>query len=330
MRLGQTTTSSEGEDVMRISLMVEGQNGLTWERWSHILALAERLGMSGVYRSDHYFIGQQQDSLEAYLSFVMAASETSTIRFGALVSPVTFRRPVDVGRMVAQLDALSDGRFICGFGAGWNEPEHVAYGIDFPSTKERFDRMDDAIRLMKALWSGGPVSYDGEFYSLKDADCLPRPPSGRPYFLIGGSGEKRTLRSVAEFADEWNFTPLPFDEIPHKIDVLAKHCETFDRDPASIRRSQMTFGLIGPDDLLQPTVRALKAARGAAEMSDADFLQASRDRGSIVGGTDEVVDQIGRLAELGVEEMMFQHFLFDDDSVPEYLATEIAPQVADL
>ena len=118
MRLGQTTTSSEGEDVMRISLMVEGQNGLTWERWSHILALAERLGMSGVYRSDHYFIGQQQDSLEAYLSFVMAASETSTIRFGALVSPVTFRRPVDVGRMVAQLDALSDGRFICGFGAG--------------------------------------------------------------------------------------------------------------------------------------------------------------------------------------------------------------------
>ena len=84
---------------MQISLMIEGQNGLTWQRWSHILALAERLGIPGVYRSDHYFIGQQQDSLEAYLSFVVAASETTTIRFGALVSPVTFRRPADVGRI---------------------------------------------------------------------------------------------------------------------------------------------------------------------------------------------------------------------------------------
>ena len=310
--------------------MVEGQNGLTWERWSHILALAERLGMPGVYRSDHYFIGQQQDSLEAYLSFVMAASETQRIRFGPLVSPVTFRRPVDVARMVAQLDTLSDGRFTCGVGAGWNEPEHVAYGVDFPAIKERFDRMDDAIRLMKTLWSGGPVSYEGEFYSLKEADCLPRPPSGRPYFLIGGAGEKRTLRSVAEFADEWNFTPLPFDQIAHKNEVLAKHCETLDRDPASIRHSQMTFGLIGPDDLLKPIVQHLKTARGAGDMSDEAFLQASRDRGSIVGGSEEVVDQLGRLAELGVEEMMFQHFLFDDDSVPEYLATEIAPRVADL
>ncbi len=92
---------------MQISLMVEGQNGLTWERWSHILALAERLGFPGLYRSDHYFVGQQQDSLETYLSFVMAASETSNIRFGPLVTPITFRAPVNVGRMGAQID---DGR----------------------------------------------------------------------------------------------------------------------------------------------------------------------------------------------------------------------------
>ena len=101
---------------MRIGLMVEGQNGLTWERWIHILKLAERLGFPTVMRSDHYFIGPQQDTLEAYLSFAVAARETSRIRFGPLVSPVTFRSPVDVGRMAAQLDHLSGGRFVMGLG----------------------------------------------------------------------------------------------------------------------------------------------------------------------------------------------------------------------
>src|SRR5688572_29311718 len=134
---------------MQIGLMVEGQNALTWERWIHILHAAERLGFPTVMRSDHYFIGQQQDSLEAYLSFAVAARETSKIRFGPLVSPVTFRSPVDVGRMAAQLDQLSGGRFVMGVGAGWNEAEHKAYGINFPPVKERFDRLDEAIQVMK-------------------------------------------------------------------------------------------------------------------------------------------------------------------------------------
>lgn len=144
---------------MDIGLMVEGQNGLTWERWIHILRLAERLRFPTVFRSDHYFIGPQQDSLEAYLSFAVAARETSSIRFGPLVSPVTFRSPVDVGRMAAQLDQLSAGRFVMGMGAGWNEAEHRAYGIPFPAVKERFDRLDEAIQVVKALWAPGPASF---------------------------------------------------------------------------------------------------------------------------------------------------------------------------
>ena len=145
---------------MDIGLMVEGQNGLTWDRWLHILKLAERLEFPTVFRSDHYFISQQnqQDSLEAYLSFVMAARETERIRFGPLVSPVTFRSPVDVGRMAAQLDALSGGRFVMGMGAGWNEGEHRAYGIPFPPIKERMDRLEEAIQLVRALWAEGRPS----------------------------------------------------------------------------------------------------------------------------------------------------------------------------
>ncbi|MCA9821156.1 MAG: LLM class flavin-dependent oxidoreductase, partial [Dehalococcoidia bacterium] len=180
---------------MDIGLMVEGQNGLTWERWRHILALAERLNFPSVFRSDHYFIGTQQDSLEAYLSFVMAATETTSIRFGPLVSPVTFRSPADVARMAAQVDILSGGRFVMGLGAGWNESEHRAYGIPFPPVKERFDRLTEAIEVIKALWEG-PATYPGHFYQVQDAHCLPAPSRGGPPILIGGGGERRPLNIV--------------------------------------------------------------------------------------------------------------------------------------
>ncbi|MBK9545682.1 MAG: TIGR03560 family F420-dependent LLM class oxidoreductase [Dehalococcoidia bacterium] len=205
---------------MRIGLMVEGQNGLTWERWIHILKLAERLGFPTVMRSDHYFIGPQQDSLEAYLSFAVAARETSRIRFGPLVSPVTFRSPVDVGRMAAQLDVLSGGRFVMGLGAGWNEAEHLAYGIPFPAVRERFDRLDEAIQVIKALWAPGPATFSGKHYQLNGADCIPKPTSGRPPILIGGSGEKRTLRLVAKYADEWNAVNVPPEAYGAKVKVL--------------------------------------------------------------------------------------------------------------
>ncbi len=316
---------------MDISLMVEGQNGLTWDRWRHILALAERLGFPSVFRSDHYFIGEQEDSLEAYLSFVMAASETSTIRFGPLVTPVTFRRPVDIGRMVAQLDDLSGGRFVCGLGAGWNEDEHVAYGLPFPGVKERFDRLENAIQLMQALWTQSPATYDGEFYSLKEADCLPRPASGRPPILIGGGGEKRTLKLVAQYADEWNSVMITAEELAHKNEVLEQHCQDVGRDPATIRRSMMTFGLIGSDSLVdQGTARLMSMFAPGQDLPAEQFRAGLAARGAIVGGTDQIVDTLGKLAELGIQEIQFQHFFFDNDEIPEYLAADIAPQVAAL
>ncbi len=316
---------------MQISLMVEGQNGLTWERWSHILALAERLGFPGLYRSDHYFVGQQQDSLETYLSFVMAASETSNIRFGPLVTPITFRAPVNVGRMVAQIDDLSGGRFVCGLGAGWNDTEHTTYGIPFPAVKERFDRLEEAIALIKALWTQSPATYDGRFYQLAGADCLPRPPAGRPPLLIGGSGEKRTLRITAQHADEWNSTMLTPTELAHKNDVLARHCEDFDRDPASIRKSMMIFGMIGPESLRTAAAERLRGMFAPGQDIPVDEFSAGlKARGAIAGGTDEIIDSLGALAEQGIEEVQFQHFFFDSDEIPEYLAAEIAPKAAAL
>lgn len=309
--------------------MVEGQNGLTWERWIHIVRMAERLGFPSLFRSDHYFIRTQQDSLEAYLSFVIAARESSRIRFGPLVTPVTFRAPVDVARMAAQVDVLSGGRFVMGLGAGWNEEEHRAYGIPFPPLKERFDRLEEAIGVMRALWTAERAEVAGRYYRLDGANLLPKPAAGRPPLLIGGGGEKRTLRLVARYADEWNSVNVPVEMYGHKAEVLAQHCERLGRDPKSIKRSMMAFALVAPDEArLDAATRRLMGTFGApANMSPADFRAGAKARGQIVGSTDEVVQTLGQYAERGLQELQFQHFNFDDDGVPEYLAAEIAPRV---
>ena len=315
---------------MRIGLMVEGQNGLTWERWLHILQLAERLRFPTVMRSDHYFIGRQQDSLEAYLSFAVAARETSSIRFGPLVSPVTFRSPVDVARMAAQIDQLSGGRFVMGLGAGWNEAEHRAYGIPFPPIRERFDRLEEALQLAKALWAPGPAHYEGRYYRLEGADCQPKPPAGKPPILIGGSGERRTLKLVARYANEWNAVNLSPDQYAAKVRVLEAHCEAEGRDPATIARSMMTFAVIGPDaqSLDRATERMMAMWGAPAGTSPEQYRQTLRQRGMIVGGKDEVLEACARYGALGMQEIQFQHFNFDDDTVPEFLAAEVAPAAA--
>lgn len=314
---------------MDIGLMVEGQDGLTWERWRHILALAERLRFPTVFRSDHYFIGRHRDSLEAYLSFVLAATETTTVRFGPLVSPVTFRSPVDVGRMAAQLDLLSGGRFVMGLGAGWNEAEHRAYGIPFPPVKERMDRLSEALHVVKALWRDSPATYTGRYYRLEDADCLPKPFAGRPPILVGGSGEQRTLRLAAEHADEWNGVNISLDAYAHKRDVLAAHCDAVGRDPRTIRRSMMVFGIVGPDErALDGLTEQVMSRFGAPSGTTLpQYREMCKARGMIVGQTNEVIDLLGKYAELGLQEVEFQHLDFASDDVPEYLATEIAPRV---
>jgi F420-dependent oxidoreductase-like protein len=317
---------------MDIGLMVEGQNGLTWERWLHILKMAERLGFPTVFRSDHYFIaqGNQQESLEAYLSFAMAARETERIRFGPLVSPVTFRSPVDVGRMAAQVDALSGGRFVMGLGAGWNEAEHRAYGIPFPPIGERMDRLEEAIQLVRALWGEGRTSFAGRHYQIEDVDCRPKPArAGGPPLLIGGAGEQRTLKLVAKYADEWNCVGLGPEAYAGKVAALERHCEGEGRDPATIRRSMMMFAILGRtesdlDTVARRMMRVLGAPAGATAK---EYREGAKARGMLVGGVAEIADRLGKLGDLGLQEVELQHFDFDSDDVPEFLAADVAPKL---
>lgn len=312
---------------MRIGLMVEGQAGLTWERWSHILKTAEALGIPTVFRSDHYHTGRQMDSLDAYLSFVIAAKETRSIRFGSLVTPMTFRSPVDVGRMAAQISQLSRGRFLLGLGAGWFQPEHITYGINFPAMKERMDRFEEGIDVIKTLWGRGPASYEGKYYQLSEVDCLPKPTDGADTpILIGGTGEKRTLPLAVKHAVEWNSTPMPIGAYAKKAEVVNQLCEEAGRDPKSLQRSMMSFGLIGRDQKMLDRITTFHMGRATG--SPAAYREKVASSGAFICGlTNEVVDILGAYSEAGLDEIEFEQFNFDSDEVPTYLAEELAPLV---
>ena len=198
---------------------------------------------------------------------------------------MTFRHPSMLARMAAQIDVLSGGRFILGMGAGWNVPEHEAFSIRFPPVRERMDRLDESIRVVKALWGDGPATFDGDYYQLKEAICYPKPAQRPLPVLVGGGGEKRTLRIVAEHADEWNATGVDVEGYKHKRAVLERHCADVGREPAEIRHSQMTSFVIGRDEAAVKThlARIIEVMPASGRGEPDQILEAMRARGGLAG-----------------------------------------------
>ncbi len=182
------------------------------------------------------------------------------------------------------------------------------------------------------MWGPGPANFDGQYYQLVEAEALPKPNAGRPPIMIGGGGEKRTLRLVAQYADEWNSSGLEPDAFRHKLSVLEQHCEVVGRDPATIRRSMLAIALIGPTDAdIDEAARWLKEALAPdLDVSIAAYREQLKSEGTIVGGADEVVQALGGLAEAGLEEVIFTYAEPGSDTLPAFIASEIAPKVADL
>ena len=316
---------------MDVALVI-GPWDLTFEEATASMRTTEERGFASWYLGDHFFSVNQIVSLEPYILFALAARETERVRIGPLVTPVMFRPPSNVGRLAAQLDLLSGGRFVMGLGVGWHEGEHRTYGVDYPSIRERSERLDEYIQVMQAMWGKGPASFDGRYYQLREADMRPKPAPGRPTVLIAGGGERRTLPLVAKHAHEWNSVDLSPEVYQRKCELLAGYCDEIGRDPGEIRHTMMTMGLVAATDAELEAEAALQMLRRAPPqpMSPPDYIASLHQRGAIMGSPDQMVDRIGQLAESGVDEVVFIWFNLSSNAVPDWLASNVLPQVAKL
>ena len=215
-----------------------------FDRIIEIAQAAEGSGFDSFWVMDHYhqigYIGPPSDPmLEAYTLLSAVAARTSRVMLGAMVTGVTYRNPAFLAKVVTTLDVVSSGRAILGIGAAWNEEESRAYGYDWPSTAERFERLEDALQICRAMFTQPRSTFHGKRHHIDDAYNIPQPVQpGGPKILIGGGGEKKTLRLVAQYADMWNAFGDP-DAIRHKVEVLAGHCRDIGRDPAEIVKTRL-------------------------------------------------------------------------------------------
>ena len=277
-----------------------GGAAATADTLREIAAAAERAGFDAIYVMDHFRqipqVGRAwQDMLDSYTTLAFLAAATERVRLGALVTGVTYRNVAHLGKIVATLDVLSGGRAVCGLGLAWFKAEHVAYGWDFPPVPDRYDLLEDALQLLPLLWGKGNPSFQGKVLSVPEAMCYPRPLQDRVPILLGGSGERRTLRLAAQYADASNVFGNPAT-VRHKAQVLRAHCADVGRDPAEVALTQLSTALVGTDDA---HVRALVDRLRPRQQDPAAFAVA------VNAGT--VADQVGRfreLAEAGASEVM--------------------------
>jgi F420-dependent oxidoreductase-like protein len=271
---------------------------------------AEAGGFESVWVMDHFWQlpalgGPEAPILEAYTLLGALAARTNRVQLGTLVTGVTYRNPALLAKMVTTLDVISKGRAVLGIGAAWYEPEHDGMGFTFPSTKERMDRLAEAVQICRALFRETRPNFTGRYYRISDAHNVPRPlQPGGPPIMIGGGGERRTLRLVAQYADMCNVTGGP-TTLSHKLDVLRSHCTDLGRDPAEITTTRMGTLVLTPDADETARVRSfLSGAMGG------DF-----EEQFIVGEPDDIVPAVEELVATGVDCLIFNMPLSDADTV---------------
>jgi len=309
---------------MELRIMTEPQQGADYGRQLAVARATEQLGFDAFFRSDHYLSMGDGDGLpgptDAWLTLAGLALQTSRIKLGTLVSPITFRFPGPLAISVAQVDDMSDGRVELGIGAGWFQAEHAAYGIPFPDTAERFDRLEEQLAIITGLWdtpAGERFSFAGKFYPITDSPGLPKPVQRpHPPILLGGKGPRRTPRLAARYADEFNLPFSSVEETRAAFGRVREACQAAGRDADSLVYSAAQTVCCGRDE-------AELARRAQAIGQDLAFL-----RTEALGGTpDEVVDRIGTFAELGATRMYLQVMDLHDLDHLELIASEVMPQV---
>ncbi len=262
-----------------------------WAEVLHVSRHAEQTGWDRLWFADHFMpVAEQNDETqhESWVVLSALAVRVPRIHMGHMVSGNTYRHPAVVAKMAAQIDVVSGGRFILGLGAGWQEREHTAYGIPLGTIRERLDKLEEACRIVTDLFRYQKSNFDGEHYQLVDAPLEPKPIQTPLPLMIGGGGEKRTLRITAQYATEWNVWGTP-EVLRHKNGVLDAHCRDLARDPSEIQRSACTLLLYSDDE--ERVARARASGR------------------PVLGGSrDELLRTVQEYIDVGVDELIIPDF----------------------
>lgn len=296
-------------DLSSLFLMIEGQEGSSYADLARMAKKAEALGFGGLFRSDHWLpiIGKRTlPATDAWATLAGLAVETTKIRLGTLVSPMTFRRPSDLAKLAATVDQMSGGRLEVGFGTGWYEGEHQAYGLPFPPLKQRYEMLEEALEVCTALWSASnSTTYSGQHYSLTDAPGHPKPIQNPLPVIVGGRGARRTPEIAARYAHEYN-TGAPLQEWIARCANVRAACERSGRGPASLRYTRMTATMIGLTEASAQEKVQRRFGHGSLTGDPAGWLAEQLGRGALIGGKQQVRDTVAAYAEAGCSRTYLQ------------------------
>jgi F420-dependent oxidoreductase-like protein len=310
--------------LVRLRIFTEPQQGATYDDLLAVARTAEELGFDAFFRSDHYLRMGDGDAgpgpTDAWITLAGLARETSRVRLGTLVTASTFRLPGPLAISVAQVDAMSRGRVELGIGAGWFADEHRAHGIPFPSTRERFDRLEEQLAIITGMWTtpvGERFSYHGRHYELTDSPALPKPvQQPHPPIIIGGYGTKRTPALAARYAQEFNLAFPPLEVYGEYVERVRQACTDSGRDPATLRTTVALVVCCGRDE-------AEFRRRANAIGREPDELRAN----GAAGLPGEVVDKLRAFAAAGAESAYLQVLDVSDLEHLGLIAAEVLPEV---
>ena len=315
---------------MRATLMLEGQEGVTWRQWLDIARACERLGFEGLVSSDHYrsvVDTPEPGSNDAWTLLGALAASTERLRLGTMVSPVTFRLPAVLAKAATTVDRISNGRVELGMGTGWWEQEHRSHGIPFPPIGTRFEMLEEQLEIVHGLWSDDVFSFRGVHYRLEECRFLPKPVQRpHPPIVIGGRGGPRMARLVARWADGFNRVGGTPEEVEASFDRVHAEVDAAGRDRSRVTLSFMTWVFVGRTDD-EWKARVEQARRMDPSAGPLEEYLADISRECIVGTVEQAVDRMNAYAAAGVQRFVLNHELFDDLEQIELLAEEIVPMV---
>jgi len=306
---------------VRICLMIEGQEGVSWDEWVALARACEDNGLEALFRSDHYLslFGPGRGSLDAWTTLAGLAALTERIRLGTMVSPATFRHPSVLAKTAATVDHISGGRVELGLGAGWNEREHRAYGFPFPPLAERMELFSEQLELIHRQWTDGEVDFSGRHYVTQRLSALPRPvQSPRPTLIVGGSVRRGTVGPAVRFADEYNTIFVSAEECAERRRRLDDACRAAGRDPSTLTFSLMTGCVLGRDEreLHDRVHRVIE--RMDREGDAAAFVQEHAETW-ILGTLEQARERLAEYELAGVERVMLQHLDHTDVDAVELM-----------